>query len=385
MLLSAGGYAALAQPLRATDVFEKAAPSVVLVRSESPSKVQGSGVILSTSTETRSMLIATNAHVVGNAVQVTVETTGKRVTGKVLYRDATHDMALVDAPLMGREASIAHAFTPRVGDTVFAIGNPFGLQNSITEGIVSGVRTHGALSLIQTSAAISAGSSGGGLFTGDGRLVGITSSRMLAGENIGFAIHIDHYVDVVGASRLRELIAGALERGADTKERRVLRAAIDTDRFTTWLAFSDAPEGAGLAPERLWLLLERLWERFVKSGNVADRDAFLTRAGEAVEQFFASEASRPSASAGSDDAQLVLLCRWELAGGRRFTSTLRVNIDASTVNGWPARISDSQIVFSTDVSGLFVIDRYSGQGLLRDEDQGRTWTGTCQRAPERRF
>lgn len=397
MLLSAGGYAALAQPLRATDVFEKAAPSVVVVRSESPNKVQGSGVILSASTKTDSMTVATNAHVVGNAGEVTVETKGKRVTGRVLYRDASHDMAIVEAPLIGREANSAFAFAPPVGETVYAIGNPFGLENSITEGIVSGVRTHGALSLIQTSAAISPGSSGGGLFTGDGRLVGITSSRVLAGENIGFAIHIDHYGDVMGAMLARQWIAALVEEDTDKEpiEKENILRSLKSDRFTTWLAFRDEKTGEtglrGLLPRRLWLILYEQLERSAKSGNEEDATVFVNRARKAVEDFLASEARSqvppPPPSRGHDSPQFVLVCRMDSAGGREpgRSFSFHVNVATATVNGHPARISDRGIAFTMNSMNV-TIDRYSGQIFIRpDKDRDITLRGTCRRTTERQF
>ena len=82
----------------------------------------------------------------------------------------------------------------RVGDPVFAIGNPLGLERTVSDGIVSNRnRTLGGQLAIQTTAAINPGNSGGPLFNPRGEVIGVTSSKMLGGESLGFAIPI-HYV-----------------------------------------------------------------------------------------------------------------------------------------------------------------------------------------------
>ncbi len=79
----------------------------------------------------------------------------------------------------------------KIGERVFAIGSPQGLQNTISEGIISGLRTDGGIRYIQTSAAISRGSSGGALVDEQGRLIGITTFKLREGESLNFAVSID--------------------------------------------------------------------------------------------------------------------------------------------------------------------------------------------------
>lgn len=84
-----------------------------------------------------------------------------------------------------------------IGDRVYAIGSPGGLTNSLSEGLISGLRQSGNVKLIQTTAAISPGSSGGGLFNRAGQLIGITTFKLARGENLNFAVDIAHVRDLV--------------------------------------------------------------------------------------------------------------------------------------------------------------------------------------------
>ncbi len=78
-----------------------------------------------------------------------------------------------------------------IGEKVYAIGAPLGLELSISDGLVSGERRHGTHTWLQTTAAISPGSSGGGLFNAQGQLVGITTASIADGQNLNFAIPVD--------------------------------------------------------------------------------------------------------------------------------------------------------------------------------------------------
>ena len=83
--------------------------------------------------------------------------------------------------------------TVRIGEDVAAIGNPKGLETSLSRGIVAQKRSRDGLQLIQTDAAISSGSSGGGLFDKAGNLVGITTFTVAEGQSLNFAIAIDEF------------------------------------------------------------------------------------------------------------------------------------------------------------------------------------------------
>jgi TPR repeat protein len=89
----------------------------------------------------------------------------------------------------------------KIGETVYAIGSPQSLENTISEGIISGLRMIDGVRYIQTSAPISSGSSGGGLFDENGRLIGITTFKYRDAENLNFAVAIDEALDLIGETR----------------------------------------------------------------------------------------------------------------------------------------------------------------------------------------
>ncbi len=151
--------------------------------------------------ELRTAYIVTNAHVVDGAKEVTVKLTDRReFTAKVIGADTRTDIALlkIDAknlPALDRSDS---ARDLRQGEWVIAIGSPFGFENSVTAGIVSGI--HRALPggqmtpFIQTDVAVNPGNSGGPLFNAAGQVVGVNSqiySRSGGYMGLSFAIPAD--------------------------------------------------------------------------------------------------------------------------------------------------------------------------------------------------
>src|SRR5258708_5160440 len=143
-------------------------------------------------------LILTNNHVVANAQEITVTLSDKQqYKGKVLGLDPKTDLAVIKIePKTSLPAvTLGNSDTLRVGDWVVAIGNPFGLSNTVTTGIVSAKgRTIGAGpydDFIQTDASINRGNSGGPLFNAAGEVVGINTaifSQSGGNVGIGFAI-----------------------------------------------------------------------------------------------------------------------------------------------------------------------------------------------------
>ncbi|MSQ91435.1 MAG: DegQ family serine endoprotease [Gammaproteobacteria bacterium] len=155
----------------------------------------GSGVIV----DTKHGYIVTNAHMVENATEITVALIDDReLKAEVVGVDVRSDVAVlrVKEGRLPAEIRLADSSTLEVGDFVIAIGNPFGLQHSVTSGIVSALGRSGITrdnyeDFIQTDAAINPGNSGGALVSMDGELVGINSailSRSGGNMGIGFAI-----------------------------------------------------------------------------------------------------------------------------------------------------------------------------------------------------
>ncbi|WP_156957757.1 trypsin-like peptidase domain-containing protein [Synechococcus sp. KORDI-52] len=159
---------------------------------------QGSGVIF----DAKGLLL-TNAHVVEGADQLTVGLSdGRRVSARVVGKDELTDLAVVRLEGSGPwpVAALGDSDRLSVGDWAIAVGNPFGLESTVTLGIISNLNRNVAqlgisgkrLDLIQTDAAINPGNSGGPLLNADGEVIGInTLVRSGPGAGLGFAIPIN--------------------------------------------------------------------------------------------------------------------------------------------------------------------------------------------------
>jgi S1-C subfamily serine protease len=165
---------------------------------------QGSGVILQSDG-----LVLTNAHVVDQIDRVTVGLeNGRRYEGRVVGLDKLTDLAVVRLVGAGPwpVAPLGNSDALQVGDWAIAVGNPFGLDNTVTLGIISSLNRNASklgitdkrLDLIQTDAAINPGNSGGPLLNADGEVVGInTLVRSGPGAGLGFAIPINRARSIV--------------------------------------------------------------------------------------------------------------------------------------------------------------------------------------------
>jgi len=157
----------------------------------------GSGVIF----DAKNGYIVTNAHVVDNATEITVTLQdGRDLTATVVGSDVPSDVAVLKVPPESLvQVALGDSAHLEVGDFVVAIGNPFGLQHTVTSGIVSGlgrsgINPDGYEDFIQTDASINPGNSGGALVNLRGELVGINSailSRSGGNIGIGFAIPVN--------------------------------------------------------------------------------------------------------------------------------------------------------------------------------------------------
>lgn len=181
-------------------VAAKAMPSVVSVNVTTDSgEGLGSGVILDTDGD-----ILTNYHVIDGATSVSVTISGKSYEASVVGSDSSSDLAVIKAELNGDSVTpieVGDSSQLNVGSWVMTIGSPFGLDQSVSEGIVSALYRNELLqsssgdtiytNLIQVDAAINPGNSGGALVNDQGQLVGIStlySSSTESFAGIGFAI-----------------------------------------------------------------------------------------------------------------------------------------------------------------------------------------------------
>ena len=99
--------------------------------------------------------------------------------------------------LNARPLKLATAALPPVGTKVFAIGNPLGFANTMSDGLISGIREIDHVEMIQISAPISPGSSGGPLLADNGKVVGVTTSGIKGGQNLNFAIPASRVADLL--------------------------------------------------------------------------------------------------------------------------------------------------------------------------------------------
>jgi Flp pilus assembly protein TadD len=171
--------------LTPAQVFDKVKDAVVVVKTldaQGKVKGQGSGVLLA------SGRVATNCHVVEGGASYRVGR-GKHLVAATLYaEDGDKDICLLDVKgIQGKPAQLGEAARLKVGDPVYAVGAPQGLELSLSDGIVAQLRG-GPSPLIQTTAAISPGSSGGGLFDREGHLVGLTTFYVEGGQSLNFAM-----------------------------------------------------------------------------------------------------------------------------------------------------------------------------------------------------
>lgn len=155
--------------------------------------------------------IVTNYHVIENATSVTVTLNdGTEYDARIVGSDSSSDLAVLKVEASGLPtAEFGDSDELQIGELVVAIGNPLGYENTVTDGIVSGLNRQltnytDTMTLIQTNAAINSGNSGGALVNSKGEVVGINSAKLVASnaEGMGFALSINEVKPI-----LEELIS----------------------------------------------------------------------------------------------------------------------------------------------------------------------------------
>ncbi len=209
------------------EVFDKVKNSIVVVNTldaKGKVKSQGSGVLLP------SGKIATNYHVVEGGASYQVGRYKQLVSATLYAEDGDRDICLLDAKgITGKPAHLGKAAGLKVGVPVYAVGAPQGLELSLSNGIVAQLRG-GSPPLIQTTAAISPGSSGGGLFDGEGHLVGLTTLYVEGGQNLNFAMPVE-WIDEIKPGR---------KTPADGRRQTVwLKRAIAFEKTENWHGMVD--------------------------------------------------------------------------------------------------------------------------------------------------
>ena len=182
------------QELSLEDVIESVSPAVVeiAVATTDGEQISGAGFVVG-----QDGYVVTNAHVVENAAKTTIITTNEdEYSAKIIGIDSKTDVALLqaDQPLGLAPAQFADSDNVRVGNTVFAIGNPYGLGNSVSLGIISAkerdISSGPYDNFLQTDAAINQGNSGGPLFNLQGEIIGMNTAIFSTdgrNQGLGFA------------------------------------------------------------------------------------------------------------------------------------------------------------------------------------------------------
>lgn len=377
------------------NVFSRVAPSVFMIRARTNAGTsQGSGVAYKhgygSNGKPDRTWIATNAHVVAGSTSITVESSGRSRAAQVAYSDADLDLALI--VVQGEVLPLVKILDTTkivIGSRVYAIGSPFGLENSISEGLLSGVRESKNVKTLQTSAAISNGNSGGGLFDSEARLLGITTFKLKGGENLNFAID-SSYIGIVGDA----LLASELIRAS--YERKVVRPGDDNDldeRFiespnlTRWLLDRTASDGTPM-----YAYVNRRFDESIKVGKLfsyGDRDF------DQILRDFLSGRPRTFRPPGSVSAggvppeTLRLTCPMYASRDRSFQFDLNIVVDVanSKVNNRPADLTDSEITFMTgkDFGFTAVLNRYSARVAISSIQTPSLLTGTCTKLADRQL
>jgi putative serine protease PepD len=170
--------------LSATQVYDRDSTGVVAIKAVTEDgEDEGTGIVLN-----EKGLILTNDHVVKGATSITIDASGSSKTtrvAKLVGEEANEDLALIEVDPSGlglKPLTLTSSSSAQVGDTVYAIGNPYGLEETLTKGIVSalgreieapdGAKITGA---IQTDAALNPGNSGGPLLNEEGDVIGVNS------------------------------------------------------------------------------------------------------------------------------------------------------------------------------------------------------------------
>jgi Trypsin-like peptidase domain len=372
-------------------VYRKNVESIVLIDAEDSSgRRQGSGVAirngLAKSPDGKlipsSTWIVTNAHVVKDAKVVSVMVAGFLTKGEVQFRDVQMDIAFVyiDGTVVKPVELTEQSTVLSPGDVVFAIGAPQGLTRSITDGVVSSMRTIDGIRLIQTSAPISPGSSGGGLFSSSGDLAGVTTFKVVGGDSLNFAVEI---------TQVRKLLAAhdaavMMKIGIDPQYQ-----SIFGDEFARWVYSASGETGGTVLDEfreaeARWLRNEMPFEKWIdKQFEISNRYYEFVNSSKASNSQSANGGSR-------NKSKLVLICQlFGASNGQPQTQSYEIDYERETINRYSAKIDPNIMKYSyknnRGTEYTVVFDRNAATATVSTEQFPRLLQGKCSKSEGKVF
>jgi S1-C subfamily serine protease len=182
-------------------IIENAVKSVVTIKTD---VAQGTGFVI-----TDDGYVVTNAHVLVGGHEVYAINSDKEILqAEFIGYDGNLDVALLKVDSMDSSLTLSNSDDVQIGEKVIAIGNPLGLQFSVSEGIVSGLHRAGSNDksvYIQTDAALNPGNSGGPLINKEGYVIGMNNFKISGGESLGFALEANTIKEVINQIALEQL------------------------------------------------------------------------------------------------------------------------------------------------------------------------------------
>ena len=213
-LLSAYPILAATQPSEssAENIFNQYVDSIVVISAlDKKESRMGSGFIIK-----EDGLIVTNAHLIAHTQKIMVKLRNKKIYQPADLVSSSPDKDIAVLKINARDlkpVKLGNSNKVQIGERVVTIGNPLGLESTISDGLISAWRTvKGGFKVLQISVPLSQGSSGGPLFNLKGEVIGVTTGSYLKGQNLNFAIPINDVKPLLAKSNLSRL-RSVLSRG----------------------------------------------------------------------------------------------------------------------------------------------------------------------------
>jgi len=263
-------------------IFKKVAPSLAALRTVKSGQTHAvaSAIVL-----TPDGFIGTNYHATQGAdeVEVTLPESGQGGPHlalkhlKLMYLDSSKDLAILKADVEGLHSlgcPSDQTVSTRVGERVYALGNPRGLESTISDGIISGLRTIYGQDVIQHTAPISPGSSGGALVDSQGNLIGMNSWQVRDSQNLNFAIPRKYLCAALAQAQHAtvELTFPKDELDRDNKFAKRAREALVQHDYIEAINIGTQAIGAGESSSEIYAILG---EAYSSSGNTQEAERYL--------------------------------------------------------------------------------------------------------------